>query len=108
MYTAAVEASDKGDILSIVGDNKAIQDARSQNLKRQADLEKRIEEIDKKIDEAKEEREKLLVKYTPENPKVIEKDAQIEELESQKERVKREVSDKIKSEERKTREKCRT
>ena len=98
MYTAAVEASDKGDILSIVGDNKAIQDARSQNLKRQADLEKRIEEIDKKIDEAKEEREKLLVKYTPENPKVIEKDAQVKELESQKERVNREVSDKIKSE----------
>ncbi len=97
-YTAAVNASGKGDILSVVGDNKAIQDARSQNLRRKADLEKRIEDLDKKINEAKEAREGLLVKYTPEYRDVVAKDAQIKELESQKAQVDREVSDKIKSE----------
>ncbi len=97
-FTAAVNASGKGDILSVVGDNKAIQDARSQNLRRKADLEKRIEDLDKKINEAKEAREGLLVKYTPEYRDVVAKDAQIKELESQKAQVDREVTDKIKSE----------
>ncbi len=98
LYSAAVAAAQKGDILSVVGDNKALQDARSQNLKRQADLEKRIEEIDKKIDEAKENRKKLLSKYTEEHPSVIEVTAQINELESQKTRVNNEVAAKIKNE----------
>jgi len=98
LYTAALGASAKGDILSVVGDNKAIQDARSQNLKRQADLEKRIEEIDKKINEAKENKKKLLARYTEEKQEVIDVTAQIVELESQKSRIDNEVSAKIKSE----------
>jgi succinoglycan biosynthesis transport protein ExoP len=98
LYSAAVNAVQKGDIMSVVGDNKALQDARSQNLKRQADLEKRIEEIDKKIDEAKENRKKLLSKYTEEHPSVIEVTAQINELEAQKGRVNNEVASKIKTE----------
>jgi capsular exopolysaccharide synthesis family protein len=98
MYNAAVNASGKGDILSVVGDNKAIQDARSQNLKRQSDLEKRIEEIDKKIDEKKQRREELLAIYTPAYSKVLSADAEIKELEDQKARVRAEVSAKIKSE----------
>lgn len=97
-YSAALAARGKGDILSVVGDNKAIQDARSQNLRRQADMEKRIEEIDSKINSAKEEREKLLVRYTPEYKDVIARDAQIKELETQKARINREVTEKIKSE----------
>ncbi|MFN0141586.1 MAG: GumC family protein [Pyrinomonadaceae bacterium] len=97
-YSAALAARGKGDILSVVGDNKAIQDARSQNLKRQADLEKRIEEIDGKINTAREEREKLLVRYTPEYKDVVARDAQIKELEAQKTRINREVTEKIKSE----------
>jgi capsular exopolysaccharide synthesis family protein len=97
-YTAAVNASEKGDILAIVGENKAIQDARSQNLKRQVDLEKRIEEIDKKIDEAKENLKKLLVTKTEAHPKAIEFNEQIKELEAQRVRVNQEVSEKIDSE----------
>lgn len=97
-YSAALSARGKGDILSVVGDNKAIQDARSQNLKRQADLEKRIEEIDGKINAASEEREKLLVRYTPEYKDVVARDAQIKELEAQKARINLEVTEKIKSE----------
>ncbi|HVF30016.1 MAG TPA: polysaccharide biosynthesis tyrosine autokinase [Pyrinomonadaceae bacterium] len=98
LYTGALNASGKGDILAVVGDNKAIQDARSQNLKRQADLEKRIEDIDGKINVAREKRETLLVRYTPEYKDVVAVDAQIKELEAQKTRINQEVSEKIKSE----------
>ncbi|HEV7701682.1 MAG TPA: polysaccharide biosynthesis tyrosine autokinase [Pyrinomonadaceae bacterium] len=94
-YSAAVAASGKGDILSVVGDNKAIQDARSQNLVRQAGLEKRMEEMETRINVAKEERERLLVRYTPQYKDVVAKDAQIRELEAQKEKIYREVSGKV-------------
>lgn len=98
IYTGALNASGKGDILAVAGENKAIQDARSQNLKRQADLEKRIEDIDNKINTAKEKRETLLVRYTPEYREVTAVDAQIRELEEQKARISSEVLEKIKSE----------
>ena len=96
-YRAAVNASGTGDILAVIPDNKAIQDARSQNLKRQADLEKRIEDISKKIDEAEEKKQALLAKYTEEYKEVVAINAQIKELNGQKERINREVSFKIKS-----------
>ncbi len=97
-YDAAAQASRNGDILAVVPDNKAIQDARSQNLKRQADLQKRIEDIENKINTAKEEREKLLVRYTPEYKDVQTKDAQIRELQSQRDRIQKEVSQQIQTE----------
>jgi capsular exopolysaccharide synthesis family protein len=98
MYNAALNANKTGDILSIVPDNKAIQDARSENLKRQADLEKRIEELDKKINEAKEKKQELLATRTEQHRDVVTINAKINELEEQKVRVNREVSEKIKSE----------
>ncbi|MEQ1921500.1 MAG: polysaccharide biosynthesis tyrosine autokinase [Pyrinomonadaceae bacterium] len=97
-YNAAINARGTGDILSVVPDNRAIQDARSQNIKRQMDLDNRIDAIDKKIDEANEKRKSLLVRYTPEHRDVIAKDAEIKELEAQKVRIKKDVTEKIKSE----------
>ncbi len=98
-YEAAQKASDgKGGILSVVPDNKAILAAREQNLKRQADLEKRVEDLDKKIKEAQEERQKLLVTYMPEYPKVKVVTAQIEELENQKTNLQSDVIKKIEDE----------
>jgi polysaccharide biosynthesis transport protein len=98
LLSSAIEASKRGDILSVAGENKALQDARSQNLKRQADFEKRIEDIDRKINEAKERRETLLAKYTPEYKEVVAINAQMAELENQKTRVDKEVSERIKQE----------
>jgi len=94
-YSAAMDAYGKGDLLSVVGDNKAIQDARSENLKNQYDLDKRIEAIDKKINEAEEAREKLLTKYTEQYKDVVEVNAQIVELEKQKLRIQRTDSAKV-------------
>ncbi len=98
LLSSASEAGKRGDILSVAGDNKALQDARSQNLKRQADFEKRIEDIDRKINEGKEKRENLLARYTPEYKEVVAINAQIAELENQKIKVDREVSERIKAE----------
>ena len=94
LYTAAVNAKG-GDIASVIPDNKALQAARDQSYKRRDELEKRIEEIEKKIDAAKEEREKLLVKYTPDYKAVVVVDAQIKELEAQKDRINKEASKKV-------------
>jgi capsular exopolysaccharide synthesis family protein len=94
-YSAAMEANGKGDLLSVVGENKAIQDARNETQKIKYDLEKRIQDIDKKINEAKEAREKLLTKYTEQYKDVVEVNAQITELEKQRNRIEKTDSEKI-------------
>lgn len=98
-FEAAQRASDgKGGILSVVPENKAILAAREQNLKRQADLEKRVEDLDRRIKEAEEERQTLLVNYTEEYSKVKQITAKIAELETQKVNLQRDVTQKIDSE----------
>jgi len=97
-YNAALAASQKGDILAVGGENRAIQAARDQKQKRQMDLDARLELMDKKIDELQEKRKGLLVRYTPEYRDVVAIDAQIKELQDQKIRVKDEVSKRIDSE----------
>lgn len=98
MYNAAISASEKGDILAIVGENKAIQNARTANLNRIADLEKRNEEIERRVDEKQQKRKELLVTYTEEHPSIKKIDAEIAELSVQKVRINKEVSEKITSE----------
>ncbi|MBA4184005.1 MAG: polysaccharide biosynthesis tyrosine autokinase [Acidobacteria bacterium] len=98
LYEAAQRASTRGDILSVVGDNKAIQDARSQNLRRTADLEKRIENIDEQIQNAEAEKAALSVKYQPEYPEVKKVEIRIEKLKENREKIKNEVSRKIETE----------
>ncbi len=98
LYEAAQHASARGDILSVVGDNKAIQDARSQNLKRTADLEKRIEDIDKQIQDAETEKAALLIRYQPEYRDVKKVEATIETLKESREKISSEVSKKIETE----------
>lgn len=98
LYEAAQRASAKGDILSVVGDNKAINDARAQNLKRTADLEKRIEDIDRQIQDAEAKREQLKVKYTDEYWEVKSITQQIGKFQEIRERTQSEISQKIESE----------
>lgn len=95
MYNAAVEASEKGDILSIVGDNKAIQAARTLNENRKVDLERRLQDIDRRVDEKRQRREEFLVKYTEEHPSIKQIDAEVVELQKQKIRINREAAEKI-------------
>lgn len=97
-YEAAQRASAKGDILSVVGDNTAINQARRQNLERQADLEKRIEAIDSQIQAAEADLATLLVKYEREYPEVKKVEARIESLKQTRETIQTEVSQKIDTE----------
>jgi len=94
-YNAALAASQKGDILAVGGENRAIQAARDQKQKRQMDLQARLDGISKKIDELSEKRKGLLVRYTPEYRDVVAIDEQIKELNDQLARVNSEESKKI-------------
>lgn len=101
-YDAALLAAKKGEILVFVGkDNTYIADARSEQLKRTADLEKRIESLETKVNEAKEKRGILLTKYTEEHWEVIGINDQIATLTKQKENLQSEVSEKIKNDSKK-------
>lgn len=97
-YSATLSASGKGDILAVVGENAAIQDARNNNLKLRTDLEKRVEDLDKKINEANEKLQTLKVKYTDEYRDVVAEKARITELEEQKKRVVSEITQRLKTE----------
>jgi capsular exopolysaccharide synthesis family protein len=98
-YAAAQKAVNEHEVLAIAGENKGLQDERSQVLKRRADSEKRIEEIDKKIDEKEQRRKELLVTKTEEHPAVKSVTAEIAELNKQRERVSKEITEKVDVEE---------
>ncbi|MGE3466639.1 MAG: GumC family protein [Pyrinomonadaceae bacterium] len=97
-YTAALEASKSGDITAVIGDNPRLQDVMSQNLKRQIDLDKMIEDIQVKINEKEQKRKELLAKYTEEYRDVKAVEAEIAELKSQRSQAENENKQKMKDE----------
>lgn len=100
-YNSAQKARREDNIYAVVGENPAIQQARTQIRIRQAELENRIQGIDKQIQEAETEKETLLVKYTEEVPAVKQIIKKIESLKESRDEIKEEVSAKIKLEEEK-------
>lgn len=92
---AAVDATNKGSILPVIVDDRAIQEALRLAGERKADLEKRIEKLDSQIQDAEEKRAQLLVKYTEEYPDVKAVNEQIKKLKESKNKVQTEVSEKI-------------
>jgi polysaccharide biosynthesis transport protein len=88
----------KGNIVDLVSDNQAILAVREENLKRKADLERRIEAIDGQIQAAETEKSSLLTKYTEEFPAVKVVTAKIESLRENRKRIDAEVSKKIAAE----------
>ncbi|MEJ7623675.1 MAG: polysaccharide biosynthesis tyrosine autokinase [Pyrinomonadaceae bacterium] len=97
-YNSAVSASNSGDIQVVVPDNKAIQDARTQNIKLQIDFDKRVEDVDKEIDKRNEDLKKELVTKADAHPNVLRLREQVAELQSQKQRIVDEGTNKIKTE----------
>ncbi len=98
-YEAAQKAGGgSGDILSVVGENQAIQAARERYLVRKAELEKRIETIDSQIQNSETEMATLKVKYTAEHPSVKRVEAQIKSLEESREKISTEVRQSIETE----------
>jgi polysaccharide biosynthesis transport protein len=98
-YNAAIQAKDSGDILAVVRENnRAITEARINNQKRKDELKKRIEDIDKEIQNAETQKKELEVRYNPEYTKVKEVAAKIDNLKRSKETIREEVSQEIKIE----------
>lgn len=100
-YNSAQKARREDNIYAVVGENPAIQSARTQIRIRQAELENRIQGIDKQIQEAETEKETLLVKYTEEVPAVKQIIKKIESLKESRDKIREEVSAKIELEEKK-------
>jgi capsular exopolysaccharide synthesis family protein len=99
LYEAALQANQKGEIYAVLGENnRFINSAREQNLRLKADLEKRIDDIDKQINDVETDKAALLVKYTAEHPEVKKIEAKINTLNENKERIQSEVSKKIETE----------
>jgi polysaccharide biosynthesis transport protein len=100
-YEAAQRAKEKGEIYSVVDNNLAIQKARELNRVRNADLEKRIEDYDKKIAELEQEKAKQLVTRMDLHPDVVKITDQINIVRQQKVQVQKEISAKIQSDDKK-------
>lgn len=96
-YEAAVDASKKGQIYAVVGNDASLEGAQLEAIKRRADLEKRIEQIDTKIQEAESEKAALLVKYQPEFRLVKTVDEKIQNLTKQRAKLQNDIETKIKT-----------
>jgi capsular exopolysaccharide synthesis family protein len=94
-YEAVLRAKQSGQILSVVSDVSPIRKAQEQNRTRVAELEKRLEAIDAKIEEFNSKKAQLLVKYTEEYPEVIQISEQIRTWKEAKDKMQREVATKI-------------
>ena len=97
-YSAALEASKKGDLATVIPDNKALQEVRKNIDQRKAEGEKRVIELENKINEQNEKLQGLRQKYTDDYRDVVELKARIAELESQKARIQNEVNTKTENE----------
>jgi succinoglycan biosynthesis transport protein ExoP len=95
-YNTAQRAKGTPAILSI-DESQRTSKLFEESLKAQADMRKRIEEIDKKIDEAEEKRKELLATKTEQHRDVLSKNEQLKELKDQKARIEKEVATKIKT-----------
>ena len=93
-YNAAVQANSRGEGKNIPDliESKIYQDTVRMNAERKSKLQDRIRDIEKQINDLQAGKAELLVKYTPENPKVIAYDQKIAELQQIKSQTEREVS----------------
>ncbi|HEY0428791.1 MAG TPA: polysaccharide biosynthesis tyrosine autokinase [Pyrinomonadaceae bacterium] len=96
-YNAAVQASNRGEGINIpdITDNKVYLDMNRLNIERRNKLQDRLREIDKEIQEAEAEKAELLVKYTPEFPKVKQTEEKIASLTATRQSTEKEVTETI-------------
>jgi capsular exopolysaccharide synthesis family protein len=99
-YESALKAKQRGtlDSLPAVVDNPSVQAAKEYNRRLKADMEKRLEEIDKRTEEYKAKLNQLKVKYTDEYWEVKQMREAIAAAENEKSRVEKEVTAKLKNE----------
>ena len=96
-YNAAVSASARGEGKNIpdLYENKVYQDTVRLNTERRAKLQDQIRDIDKQISLAETEKAELLVKYTPEYPRVKQMEERIATLTRNRSQTETEVTQTI-------------
>ncbi len=85
-YNAAVQANARGEGKNIpdLTESKIYQETVRINEEKKAKLQDRIRDYEKQISDAETTKAELLVRYTPEHPKVITVQAQIDKLKENK------------------------
>jgi succinoglycan biosynthesis transport protein ExoP len=93
-YEAALSANSKGEATSIpdIQESKIYQEQVRLSTERRSKLQDDIRDIDHQVQQARTDRDKLLVKYTPDYPEVITKEKEIASLLERKENTEKEVS----------------
>lgn len=93
-YNGAVAANSRGEGKNIpdLYENKLYQDTVRLNTERKAKLQDQIREIEKQIKDAETEKAELLVKYTPEYPKVQQVEERIATLQKARSQTENDVS----------------
>ena len=96
-YNAAVQANSKGEGKNIpdLTESKIYQETVRINEETKAKLQDRIRDYEKQISDAETVKAELLVKYTPEYPRVKTVQAQIEKLRENKQNAEKEISTSI-------------
>lgn len=102
-YNAAVQANARGEGKNIpdLTEQKIYQEQVRINAEKKAKLEERIRDYEKQISDAETAKAELLVKYTPEYPKVKTVQAQIEKLKENKQTAEKEITTSLEAEQKK-------
>lgn len=102
-YNAAVQANNRGEGKNIqdLTDQRIYQEQVRINAEKKAKLEERIRDYEKQISDAETVKAELLVKYTPEYPKVKTVQAQIEKLKENKQTAQTEINTSLETEQKK-------
>lgn len=93
-YNAAVQANARGEGKNIpdLTESKIYQETVRINEEKKAKLQDRIRDYEKQISDAETNKAELLVRYTPEHPKVKTVQAQIEKLKENKQNAEKEIT----------------
>ena len=100
-YSAVLQAINQGDTLVAVSETKTIQDQRAELIKLKQDLGRRLEEIDKKIEEKQAKLADLRATKTDEYSGVKSVMAELQELQRQKGDVTKENKNRLEAENKK-------
>ena len=96
-YNAAIQANNRGEGINIsdIIDSKVFQDMNRLNIERRNKLQDQLRDIDRQVQTLESEKAELLVKYTPEYPKVKQVEEKIASLREGREKTEKDVSETI-------------
>lgn len=103
MYNAAVQANARGEgkNMPVLTQSEIYRDTIRINSEIKAKLQDRVRDYEKQINDAETAKAELLVRYTPEHPKVKAVQAQIDKLKETKQKTEKEIAETVEKNEKK-------